>query len=159
ERDIEAAANDVRDAVSRIADRLPDEADAPEVHKADSDSDTVVWLNMSSTTMDTMELSDYAERYVEDRLSSLDGVSQVRIGGRQGSARCAWLDSAARAGRGISRGGAEAAVRAENAELPPGRIAPAARAFPPRVARQYRGPAQSAQIPVRGGADGYVVPI
>src|SRR5690606_20406645 len=57
-RDIEAAANDVRDAISGVADRLPDEADAPEVEKADSDSDTIIWLNMSSTTMDTLELSD-----------------------------------------------------------------------------------------------------
>lgn len=83
ERDIEAAANDVRDAISGIADRLPDEADAPEVEKADSDSDTVIWLNMSAPDMDALQLSDYADRYIADRLSSLDGVAQVRIGGRQ----------------------------------------------------------------------------
>src|SRR3546814_485336 len=67
-REIEAAANDVRDAISGVADRMPDEADPPEVEKADSDSDTIIWLNMSSSTMDTLELSDYADRYiVEDR--------------------------------------------------------------------------------------------
>ena len=159
ERDIEAAANDVRDSISRIADRLPDEADAPEVRKADSDSDTVVWLNMSSTTMDAMELSDYAERYVEDRLSSLDGVSQVRIGGRQRYAMRIWLDSAAMAARGITSGDVEAALRAENVELPAGRIESADRDFTLRVARQYQEPAQFAQIPVREGADGYVVRI
>ena len=157
ERDIEAAANDVRDAISRIADRLPDEADAPEVRKADSDSDTVVWLNMSSTTMDTMELSDYAERYVEDRLSSLDGVSQVRIGGRQRYAMRIWLDGAAMAARGITPGDVEAALRAENVELPAGRIESTDRDFTLRVERQYREPAQFAQVPIREGPDGYVV--
>src|SRR3546814_3566461 len=82
-RDIEAAANDVRDAISGVADRLPDEADPPEVEKADSDSDTIIWLNMSPTTMDTLELSDYANRCIVDRLSSLDGGAQVRICRRQ----------------------------------------------------------------------------
>src|SRR5690606_30553999 len=159
ERDIEAAANDVRDAISRIVDRLPDEADAPEVRKADSDSDTVVWLNMSSTTMDTMELSDYAERYVEDRLSSLDGVSQVRLGGRQRYAMRIWLDGAAMAARGITPGDVEAALRAENVELPAGRIESTDRDFTLRVERQYREPAQFAQVPIREGPDGYVVRI
>src|SRR5690606_24531963 len=80
-RDIEAAANDVRDAISGVADRLPDEADAPGVEKADSDSDSLIWLNMSSTTMDTLELSDYADRYGHDRLSRLGRVAKGRLGG------------------------------------------------------------------------------
>ena len=58
ERDIEAAANDVRDAISDVADRMPDEADPPEVEKANSDSETVIWLNMSSTALDTLQLTD-----------------------------------------------------------------------------------------------------
>ena len=83
DRDIEAAANDVRDAVSRVTGRLPIEADPPEVQKADSDSEVILWLNMSSTAMDTLQLTDYAERYVVDRLSALNGVSQIRVGGQQ----------------------------------------------------------------------------
>src|SRR3546814_829754 len=58
-RDIEAAANDVRDAISGVADRLPDEADPPEVEKADSDTDTIIWRHMSSIKMDTKELAKY----------------------------------------------------------------------------------------------------
>ncbi len=91
-RDIEAAANDVRDAVSRVLDRLPDEADAPEIAKVEADADAILWLNMSSSTMDALQLSDYAERYVVDRLSSIDGVAQVRLGGRQRYAMRIWLD-------------------------------------------------------------------
>ena len=156
-RDIEAAANDVRDAISGVADRLPDEADAPEVEKADSDSDTIIWLNMSSTTMDTLELSDYADRYIVDRLSSLDGVAQVRIGGRQRYAMRIWLDSAAMAARGITANDIEAALRAENVELPAGRIESGTRDFTLRVERNYREPRDFEMIPLREGADGYIV--
>jgi multidrug efflux pump len=156
-REIEAAANDVRDAISGVADQLPDEADPPEVEKADSDSDTIMWLNMSSTTMDTLQLSDYADRYVVDRLSSLDGVAQVRIGGRQRYAMRVWLDSAAMAARGITPGDIESALRAENVELPAGRIESETRDFTLRVERGYTEPGDFAQVPLREGADGYVV--
>src|SRR3546814_16881769 len=97
-------------------------SDPPEVEKADSDSDTIIWLNMSSTTMDTLELSDYADRYIVDRLSSLDGVAQVRIGGRQRYAMRIWLDAAGMAARGITPNDVETALRAEHVELPAGRI-------------------------------------
>src|SRR5690606_28689500 len=82
-RDIEAATNDVRDAVSRVQDRLPEEADPPEISKVESDSDAIVWLNMRSDRMDSLELSDYAERYVSDRLSAIEGVARVFVGGGQ----------------------------------------------------------------------------
>ncbi|MFC3716751.1 efflux RND transporter permease subunit [Luteimonas soli] len=157
ERDIEAAANDVRDAISGVADRLPDEADPPEVEKADSDSDTIIWLNMSSTTMDTLELSDYADRYIVDRLSSLDGVAQVRIGGRQRYAMRIWLDAAAMAARGVTPNDVETALRAENVELPAGRIESQTRDFTLRVARGYTTPEDFAAVPLRKGDDGYVV--
>jgi multidrug efflux pump len=157
ERDIEAAANDVRDAISNVADRLPDEADPPEVEKANSDSETVIWLNMASTTMDTLQLSDYADRYIVDRLSSMDGVAQVRIGGQQRYAMRVWLDSAAMAARGVTTNDIEAALRAENVELPAGRLESRDRDFTLRVARQYVEPQDFASVPVRKGDDGYVV--
>jgi len=156
-RDIEAAANDVRDAISRVADRLPEEADAPQVQKADSDSDVILWLNMSSTTMDTLQLSDYADRYVVDRLSSLDGVSQVRVGGQQRYAMRIWLNRDALAARDLTAGDVENALRAENVELPAGRIESDARDFTLRVERTYRTPEDFARIPLAKGADGYVV--
>ena len=157
ERDIEAAANDVRDAISRVADRLPDEANAPEVQKADSDSEVILWLNMSSTAMDTLQLTDYAERYVVDRLSALNGVSQIRVGGQQRYAMRVWLDRDALAARGLTAADAEAALRSENIELPAGRIESQDRDFTLRVERSYRKPQDFAQIPLGKGADGYVV--
>ncbi|WP_147652551.1 efflux RND transporter permease subunit [Vulcaniibacterium gelatinicum] len=156
-RDIEAAANDVRDAVSRVLDRLPPEADPPEIEKVESDAETILWLNMSSTTMDTLQLTDYAERYVVDRLSALDGVAQVRIGGQQRYAMRIWLDRDALAARGLTVADVENALRAENVELPAGRLESQARDFTLRVERSYREPQDFAQIPLRKGADGYVV--
>ncbi|WP_172675174.1 efflux RND transporter permease subunit, partial [Stenotrophomonas pictorum] len=103
-RDIEAAANDVRDAVSRVADRMPEEARPPEIAKVESDADPIIWFNMSSSSMDTLELSDYAERYVVDRFSSIDGVAQIRIGGRQRYAMRVWLDRDQLAARGLTVG-------------------------------------------------------
>src|SRR5690606_27191919 len=95
--------------------------------------------------------------YVVDRLSSLDGVAQVRIGGRQRYAMRIWLDSAAMAARGITANDIEDALRAENVELPAGRIESETRDFTLRVARDYRTAADFAQIPLMKGDDGYVV--
>jgi len=156
-RDMEAAANDVRDAVSRVMDRMPEEADPPEVEKVEADADVIVWLNMRSNTMDTMQLTDYADRYVLDRLSSLDGVAQVRLGGGQRYAMRIWLDRDAMAARGVTANDIETALRSENVELPAGRIESQTRDFTLRVERGYRVPEQFAQIPLSKGSDGYVV--
>jgi len=157
DRDIEAAANDVRDAVSRVVDRLPDEADPPDIEKAESDSEVILWLNMSSTQMDTLELTDYADRYVVDRLSSLDGVSRVRVGGGQRYAMRVWLDSAALAARGLTVADVEDALERENVELPAGSLESADRDFTLRVQRGYREPGDFARLTLAKGDDGYLV--
>jgi multidrug efflux pump len=156
-RDIEAAANDVRSAVGSVLDRLPPEADPPEIEKADSDAETVMWLNMSSTRMDTLELSDYANRYVVDRLSALDGVAQVRVGGQQRYAMRIWLDRGQLAARGLTVADVEAALRRENVELPAGRLEGADRDFTLRVERGYQSAEDFARIPLAQGDNGYVV--
>ncbi|MET0754862.1 MAG: efflux RND transporter permease subunit, partial [Pseudoxanthomonas sp.] len=156
-RDIEAAANDVRDAVSRVVDRLPEEAEAPEIAKVESDADPIIWLNMSSSTMDTLQLSDYAERYIVDRLSSIDGVAQVNFGGRQRYAMRIWLNRDELAARGLAVSDVEDALSRENVEPPAGRIESTDRDFTLRVTRNYQHPEDFAQIPLGKGADGYVV--
>ena len=157
DRDIEAAANDVRDAVSRVVDRLPQEADPPEIEKAESDSDVILWLNMSSTQIDTLELTDFAERYVVDRLSSLDGVSRVRVGGGQRYSMRIWLDSGALAARGLTVTDVEEALERENVELPAGNLESVDRDFTLRVQRGYREPADFARLTLAKGEDGYLV--
>jgi multidrug efflux pump len=156
-RDIEAAANDVRNAVSRVADRMPDEADPPEISKVESDSDPIIWLNVRSENMDLLQLADYAQRYLVDRFSSLEGVAQVRLGGSQRYAMRIWLDGDKLAARGLTAGDVESALRAENVELGAGRIESADRDFVLRVARDYTTAEAFAAMPVAKGADGYVV--
>ncbi len=156
-RDIEAATNDVRDAISRVAARLPDEADPPRVAKVEADSDAIMWLNMRSTQMDTLELTDYASRYVVDRLSALDGVAQVYLGGGQNYAMRIWLKPDALAARGLVSADVESALRAQNVELPAGSIESTQRDFTLRVERDYRSPEAFAALPIRKGSDGYVV--
>ncbi|MGH8197163.1 MAG: efflux RND transporter permease subunit [Steroidobacteraceae bacterium] len=157
DRDIEAAANDVRDAISRVQDRMPPEADPPEIEKAESDSEVVLWLNMRSTRMNTLELTDYAQRYVVDRLSALDGVAQIRVGGQQRYAMRVWLDSNALAARGLTVTEVQQALQRENVELPAGRLESANRDFTLRVQRGYREPADFARMTLAKGDDGYLV--
>ena len=156
-RDIEAAANDVRNAVSRVADRMPEEADPPEISKVESDSDPIIWLNLRSANMDQMQLSDYAQRYLVDRFSSLAGVAQVRLGGSQRYAMRIWLSGDKLAARGLTAGDVESALRAENVELGAGRIESTDRDFILRVARDYTTAEAFATMPIAKGADGYVV--
>ena len=156
-RDIEAAANDVRNAVSRVADRMPEEADAPEISKVEADSDAILWLNLRSTTMDQMQMSDYAQRYLVDRFSSLQGVARVFLGGSQRYAMRIWLDGNALAARGLTPADVESALRAENVELGAGRLESSQRDFILRVARDYTTPEAFAQMPLGKGSDGYVV--
>ncbi|WP_240126583.1 efflux RND transporter permease subunit [Thermomonas alba] len=156
-RDIEAAANDVRNAVSRVADRIPPEARPPEISKVEADSDAIIWLNLRSTTMDQMQMSDYAQRYLVDRFSSLQGVARVLLGGSQRYAMRVWLDGDKLAARGLTAADVEGALRAENVELGAGRIESADRDFILRVARDYTSPGQFAELPLGKGRDGYVV--
>jgi multidrug efflux pump len=100
-RDVDGAANDIRDRVSAILDDLPDEADPPEIQKVDSNNDVIMWLNLVSDRLTVPELTDYADRYLVDRFSVLDGVARVRIGGGQNYAMRIWIDRRAMAARGL----------------------------------------------------------
>lgn len=82
-RDVDVAANDVRDAVARVVSRLPDEADAPVVRKADSNARPMMWLTLRSDVWDSAQLSDFADRVLKDRLAVVDGVAEVLIGGER----------------------------------------------------------------------------
>ncbi len=156
-RDIEAAANDVRDAVSRVQDRMPEEADPAQVAKVESDADVIIWFNMRSDRLDALELTDYAERYVVDRMSALDGVARVQMAGNQRYAMRIWLDREALAARGLAVSDVENALRAENVELPAGRIESDTRDFTLRVQRSYQTPEDFARLALSKGTDGYVI--
>ena len=155
-RDIEAAANDVRNAVSRALGNLPEEVDPPEVQKAEADGAPIMFLNMTSTAMTRMELTDYAERYIVDRLSTIDGVARVGAFGEQRALRI-WLDRVALAARGLTVADVENALRSENIELPAGRLESIARNLTIRVERGYLSEKDFRSLAVKRGDDGHLI--
>ncbi len=156
-RNIDDAANDIRDRVSGILGDLPEEADPPEVEKADSNDDVIMWMTLYGDGMDVMELSDYAKRYVQDRFSSLDGVARVRIGGGQNIAMRIWLNRNALAARNLTPDDIENALRSENVELPAGSIESVKRDFTVRMERSYKTVDDFKNLVLARGDDGYLV--
>ena len=135
--DINAAANDIRDRISGALRNLPDDADNPEVTKADSSEEIVVWLSLSGEDYSITELTDYANRFLVDSLSVQPGVARVRVGGGSDYAMRVWLDRNALAARGLTVGDIEDALRAENVELPAGSIESVDRQFIVRLPRSF----------------------
>jgi multidrug efflux pump len=156
-RNMDSAANDVRDRVGGILRQLPQEADPPDVQKADASEETVLWLRVASDKRSPLELTDYAERYLVDRFSSIDGVARVQIGGQRTPAMRVWLDRRAIAARGLTVGDIERAVRTENVETPAGSLTSQDLIFTARIDRPFHTPQEFAQLVVAKGADGVVV--
>ena len=156
-RNVDAAANDIRDRVSAVLANLPDEADPPEIQKVDSNEDVIMWLNLASERMNVPELTDYASRYLVDRFSVLDGVARVRVGGGQVYAMRIWLDRQALAARGLTVTDVETALRAENVELPAGSIDSEERQFTVRIKRNFRTAEDFARLVITRGDKGYLV--
>ena len=151
DRNLDAAANDVRDAVSRVTSQLPNQADPPQIAKANADSSPIMFISFTSTTESRLQLSDYANRYLIERLSTVPGVAQVGVGGSQLYSMRIWLDPQAMATRGITVDDVETALNAQNLELPAGALEAKTKDFTIRVARGYSTPAQFAQLPVIPG--------
>ncbi|MDT8326118.1 MAG: efflux RND transporter permease subunit [Roseovarius sp.] len=120
--DIDVAANDVRDAVGRVRGDLPEEADEPQVVKSDADADPVMRLAIISDRMTTAEITDYIDRFVVDRIATLDGVANVDIYGARPFAVRIWIDRRALAARNLAVSDVEAALRRNNIELPAGEV-------------------------------------
>ena len=154
DRDIDSAANDVRDRISRVLGNLPDQADPPEVAKADTDSQPIMILFLRSSEMDRLALTDYADRYLLDRLATVPGVAQVQIYGEQRYSMRIWLDPAALAARGLTVTDVESALTSQNVELPAGALDSGEKNYTVRVARNYALAEDFRQLPInaRGGS-------
>lgn len=123
EKDLEEAANDVRDKVSQALRSLPQDIDAPPVvSKADADSEPIIIMSMQSTSKNVLELSDYAENVVAQRLQTIPGVSSVQIWGQKKYAMRLWVDPVKLASYGLTVLDVRAALTAQNVELPSGKL-------------------------------------
>jgi multidrug efflux pump len=156
-RNVDEAANDVRDRVGRVVSSLPAEADPPQIAKSDSDTQPVMWLTFTSDRHSTLELTDIAERVLVDRFSVVEGVARVRLGGARRYAMRVWLDREAMAARGVTSEDITAALRRENVELPAGRLESTQREFTLRTRTGLTRPEDFAALVIQRGGDGNFV--
>ena len=153
-RDVDSAANDVRDRVARALARLPEQADTPIVQKVDGDSRPILWIALNSETLSPLDLTDIARRRIVDRLAIVEGVAQVLVLGERRFSMRIWLDRQALAARGLTVQDVEDAIRRENVELPGGRIESTARELTVRTDSRMSTPDQFRQVVVARGTGG-----
>jgi multidrug efflux pump len=145
ERDIDSAANDVRDRIGRVLQNLPDEADPPEVSKQDRGAETTMWIDVSSDTL------------IVDALSVVEGVANVRGSGNRRPAMRIWVDPKRLAARGLTVNDIEDALRRENVQIPSGRLESTTREFTLRTDTGFRSVSDFEQLVLAQGADNYLV--
>ena len=156
DRDPDGAASDVRDRVGRVRGRLPDDVDEPVIAKVEADAQPIIYLAFSSDRASPLEVTDYADRFVKDRLQNLPGVAEVRIFGERTYAMRIWLDRARLAAYGLTPQDVESALRRQNVEVPAGRIESQAREFTVLAETDLRTPEQFNNLIIRD-AGGYLV--
>lgn len=123
EKDLEEAANDVRDKVSQAVRNLPDDIDSPPVvSKADADSDPIITMTVRSSTRNQLELSEYAENVLSQRFQTIPGVSSVQIWGHKRYAMRLWVSPEKLASYGLTVSDVRDALRRQNIELPSGKV-------------------------------------
>lgn len=120
--DLEAAANDVRDRVSRAIRQLPKDVDNPVVEKSDANGEALVFMTVSSETRNILEISDIASNLIKEKVQTIPGVSNVRVFGEKKYAMRLWLDPVKMAASGVTAVDVQNALNKENSELPSGRI-------------------------------------
>lgn len=123
EKNLEEAANDVRDKVSQAVRSLPQDIDAPPVvAKADADSDAIISMTVQSQSRNALELSDYAENVISERLQTIPGVSSVQIWGQKRYSMRIWMDPIKLNSYGITVADVQNALNKQNVELPSGKL-------------------------------------
>ena len=159
-RGLDAAANDIREAMGPVVATFPEEVQPPNVGKTEISAEVLMYLNLTNApgaNHTPLELSDYAERYLMDRFSRLPGIARVRISGGARYALRVWLDREALAARGLTANDVEEALHRENIDPPAGTVQSLDRQFTVRINRQYRTPEDFQKLVVARGDTGYQV--
>jgi multidrug efflux pump len=151
DREIEAAAQDVRDKVSRVRGLLPEDIEEPVVAKQEADAFPIMFLALTSKSYNLMELSDIADREIKPRLQTIAGVSGAPIYGERRFAMRVWLSPRELAARGLTAQDVENAIRTRSVEIPAGRIESDRREFSVRYLGEMRTPAEFADLTVASG--------
>src|ERR687895_2271089 len=156
DRDVEAAAQDVRDKVARVRGLLPEDIEEPVVAKQEADAFPIMFLALTSTSYSLMELSDIADRQLKPRLQTIPGVSGAPIFGERRFAMRVWLSPRELAARGLTAQDVENAIRTRSVEIPAGRIESQRREFSVRYLGEMKTPAEFADLTVASGSGGLV---
>lgn len=151
---LEAAANDVRDKVSQAVRNLPQDIDAlPTVSKADANSDAILSLTVQSDTRTQLEVSDFAENVIGERLQTIPGVSTLQIWGQKKYAMRLWMDPARMAALGVTATDVQQALTAQNIELPGGKIAGDATELSVKTVGRFKNEQEFNQMIIRSEGD------
>ena len=161
-RDLDSAANDIREAISPVLATFPEEVEPPNVGKTEISAEVLMYMNLTTAEgvdqpRSIAELTNYAERYLVDRFSRLPGIARVRINGGTRYALRVWVDREALAARGLTAIDVEDALRRENVDPPAGYVQSLDRQFTVRLNRQYRSPQDFEKLVISRGENGYQV--
>jgi multidrug efflux pump len=140
DRDLEEAAQDVRDKVSRVRGRMPQDIEEPVVTKQDADAQPFFWLALSGHNYDLLQLSDIADREVKTRLQTLTGVGRAQVFGERRYSMRIWLSPSRLAAQGLTVQDVQSAVQSRNVEIPAGRIESERREFTVRSLGELKTP-------------------
>ena len=154
--DLDDAANDIRERVARVVNRLPSESDPPKILKQSAGFSTTMWLALTSATWNDLELGDYAERYLVDKFSSIKNVGRIRTGGLRKLSIRVWIDPIKLAANNITVQEVELALRNENVRLPAGTLEANNIDLTINIDKSYNDLEKLKQLPIKKGKDNLV---
>ena len=154
--DLDDAANDIRERVARVVDNLPSESNPPQILKQAAGFTTTMWLALSSSTWNDLELGDYAERYLVDQFSSVKNVGRIRVGGLRELSVRVWIDPIKLAANNLTIQEVEYALRNENVSLPAGTLESNNIDLTINLDKSYNDLTKLKQLPIKKGKDNLV---
>ena len=156
EIDLDDAANDIRERVARIVDRVPSESNPPQILKQAAGFTTTMWLALSSPTWSDLELADYAERYLVDKFSNVKNVGRILVGGLRELSVRVWIDPIKLAANNLTIQEVELALRKENVSLPAGTLEANNIDLTINLDKSYNDLEKLKQLPLKKGKDNVV---
>jgi len=156
EIDLDDAANDIRERVARVVNRLPAESDPPRILKQAAGFTTTMWLALSSSTWSDLDLGDYAERHLVDQFSSVKNVGRIMIGGLRELSVRVWIDPIKLAANNLTIQEVEFALRNENVRLPAGTLEANNIDLTINIDKSYNDLEKLKQLPIKKGKDNLV---